>query len=49
MNANNKTEVVRFLENNEIDFATVSAIPKHLMINRIQLMDNNLYLVGGKQ
>ncbi|AUS04606.1 LysR family transcriptional regulator [Pseudotamlana carrageenivorans] len=44
----NKAEVVRSLENNEVDFALVSTIPKHLKINRIQLMDNKLYLVGGK-
>ncbi|MBU2951889.1 LysR family transcriptional regulator [Tamlana agarivorans] len=49
MDVTNKTEVVRSLENNEIDFALVSTIPKHLKINRIQLMDNKLYLVGGKQ
>lgn len=49
MDVTNKTEVVRSLENNEIDFAMVSTIPKHLKINSIQLMDNKLYLVGGKQ
>lgn len=49
MDVTNKAEVVRSLENNEIDFAMVSTIPKHLKINRIQLMDNELYLVGGKQ
>ena len=49
MDVTNKTKVVRSLENNEIDFAMVSTIPKHLKINRIQLMDNKLYLVGGKQ
>ena len=45
----NKTEVVRSLENNKIDFALVSTIPKHLKINRIPLMDNNLFLIGGRQ
>jgi len=49
MDVTNKADVVRSLENNEIDFAMVSTIPKHLKINRIQLMDNKLYLVGGKQ
>jgi DNA-binding transcriptional LysR family regulator len=49
MDVTNKAEVVRSLENNEIDFALVSTIPKNLKINRIQLMDNKLYLVGGKQ
>lgn len=45
----NKTEVVRSLENNEIDFALVSTLPKHLKINSIPLMDNNLFLIGGRQ
>lgn len=49
MDVTNKAEVVKSLENNDIDFAMVSTIPKHLKINRIQLMDNQLYLVGGKQ
>lgn len=49
MDVTNKAEVVRSLENNEIDFAMVSTIPKHLKIDRIELMDNKLYLVGGRQ
>jgi DNA-binding transcriptional LysR family regulator len=49
MDVTNKTEVVRSLENNEIDFALVSTIPKHLKINSIPLMDNNLFLIGGRQ
>lgn len=49
MDVTNKTDVVRSLENNEVDFALVSTIPSHLKINRIQLMDNKLYFVGGKQ
>ena len=49
MDVTNKSEVVKSLENNEIDFAMVSTIPKNLKINRIELMDNKLYLVGGKQ
>lgn len=49
MDVTNKTEVVRSLENNEIDFALVSTIPKHLKIKSIPLMDNNLFLIGGRQ
>ncbi|MGB3606035.1 MAG: LysR family transcriptional regulator [Psychroserpens sp.] len=45
----NKAEVVTSLENNVVDFAMVSVIPKHLKIDRIELMENKLYLVGGKQ
>lgn len=49
MDVTNKAEVVRSLENNEVDFAMVSVIPKKLKIERVELMANKLYLVGGKQ
>ncbi|WP_299338583.1 LysR substrate-binding domain-containing protein [uncultured Psychroserpens sp.] len=49
MDVTNKAEVVKSLENNLVDFAMVSTIPKHLKIDRVQLMENKLYLVGGKQ
>ena len=49
MDVTNKAEVVRSLENNDVDFAMVSTIPKNLKIDRVQLMENKLYLVGGRQ
>jgi DNA-binding transcriptional LysR family regulator len=49
MDVTNKAEVVKALENNDIDFAMVSTLPKHLKIETISLMENKLYLVGGKQ
>jgi DNA-binding transcriptional LysR family regulator len=49
MDVTNKASVIRALENNEVDFAMVSTIPKKLKINRIQLMKNELYMVGGKE
>lgn len=48
MDVTNKASVIKALENNEVDFAMVSTIPKKLNINRIQLMKNELYLVGNK-
>jgi len=48
MDVTNKAEVVRALENNEVDFALVSTIPKKLKISRIELMENKLYMVGGR-
>ncbi len=48
MDVTNKSNVVRALENNEVDFAMVSTIPNKLKINRIELMKNELYMVGGK-
>lgn len=49
MDVTNKAEVVKSLEDNLVDFAMVSVIPNHLKIDSIQLMENKLYLVGGKQ
>ncbi|TGV03157.1 LysR family transcriptional regulator [Flavivirga rizhaonensis] len=48
MDVTNKANVVRALENNEVDFAMISTIPKKLKIDRIELMKNELFMVGGK-
>jgi len=47
MDVTNKSSVVEHLEKNEVDFALVSVIPKHLSVNTITLMENQLYLVGS--
>lgn len=46
MDVTNKTKVVKNLENNEVDFALVSVLPKHLAVDQVKLMNNVLYLVG---
>ncbi len=43
----NKTSVVKSLEQNEVDFALVSVIPDKLNLERIQLMENKLFLIGN--
>ena len=47
MDVTNKAKVVQTLEANEVDFAMVSVLPKHLKVKRVELMENKLYLVGG--
>lgn len=47
MDVTNKMKVVENLEQNEVDFSLVSVLPKQLDLNRIELMQNKLYLVGG--
>ena len=47
MDVTNKTKVVQHLENNVVDFAMVSVLPEHLNLNRVELMQNKLFLVGG--
>lgn len=48
MDVTNKAEVIKALESNKVDFAMVSTLPKKLKINTITLMENRLYLVGGR-
>lgn len=43
----NKTQVVKNLEQNEVDFSLVSVLPSHLKLNTVQLLQNKLYLVGS--
>lgn len=47
LDVSNKSRVIEALEKNEIDFALVSVLPKHLQLNKIQLMPNLLFLVGN--
>ena len=47
MDVTNKTKVVQHLEENAVDFAMVSVLPEHLNLNRVELMQNKLFLVGG--
>ncbi len=49
MDVTNKSKVVKSLENNEVDFALVSVLPKHLKISRVELMENKLFLVGSSK
>lgn len=49
MDVTNKSSVIKSLEDNEVDFAMVSTIPKNLKIDRIELMKNKLFLVGANR
>ena len=46
MDVTNKSKVVESMENNEIDFALVSILPTTLNIERLDLLQNKLFLVG---
>jgi DNA-binding transcriptional LysR family regulator len=48
MDVTNKLKVIDALENNEVDFALVSLLPSSLNIERLDLLQNKLYLVGNK-
>ena len=47
MDVTNKARVIKSLHNNEVDFSMVSVIPEELNINKVQLMQNKLFLIGG--
>jgi DNA-binding transcriptional LysR family regulator len=47
MDVTNKNKVVESLENNEVDFALVSILPTLLNVEKLDLLQNKLYLVGN--
>ncbi|MDI1235081.1 MAG: LysR family transcriptional regulator [bacterium] len=48
MDVTNKNKVIESLENNEVDFALVSILPKMLNIESLDLLQNKLFLVGSE-
>ena len=49
MDVTNKSRVVESLEQNLVDFALVSVLPKKLKVNKIELMQNNLFFVASSK
>lgn len=47
LDVTNMSQVIISLENNEIDFAFVSTLPEHMPIGKVELMPNNLFLMGN--
>jgi DNA-binding transcriptional LysR family regulator len=47
LDVTNKSRVVENLENNEVDFSLVSVLPLHLNLTSLELMPNQLFLVGN--
>lgn len=47
MDVTNKNKVIESLENNEVDFALVSILPNTLNIEKLDLLQNKLFLVGN--
>jgi LysR family transcriptional regulator, low CO2-responsive transcriptional regulator len=43
----NKAKVIESLEKNEVDFSLVSILPEGMEVEKVELMDDKLYLVGG--
>lgn len=47
MDVTNKAQVVKSLERNEVDFSLVSIRPATLNVERLDLLQNKLYLIGN--
>jgi len=47
MDVTNKDKVIESLKNNEVDFALVSVLPTGMDIEKLDLLQNKLYLVGN--
>ena len=47
MDVTNKAKVIESLEKNEVDFSLVSVLPEKLLVDKVELMQNKLYLVGN--
>lgn len=48
LDVTNKSKVIQSLERNEVDFSLVSVIPDNMKLNKLELMQNKLYLIGNK-
>ncbi len=48
LDVTNKSKVIESLQKNEVDFALVSVLPDNLSIDRLELMQNKLYLIANK-
>ncbi|HRF99945.1 MAG: LysR family transcriptional regulator [Bacteroidia bacterium] len=48
MDVTNKSKVISSLQNNEVDFALVSVVPRDIKVFKETLMENHLYVVGGR-
>jgi DNA-binding transcriptional LysR family regulator len=50
MDVTNRSKVIESLEHNAVDFSLVSILPSSLNVEKLDLLDNKLYLVGsGKE
>lgn len=48
LDVTNKLNVIRSLEKNEVDLALVSVLPDHLQFEKVDLIQNKLYLVANR-
>jgi DNA-binding transcriptional LysR family regulator len=49
MDVTNKSKVIESLKHNEVDFALVSVLPSGMEVEKLDLLQNKLYLVGNSK
>lgn len=49
LDVTNKAQVLKSLENNEVDFSLVSVLPENLLIEKEELLQNKLFVVGNRE
>lgn len=49
MDVTNKAKVIDSLQKNEVDFSLVSVIPENISLDKIELMQNKLFLIGNME
>ncbi|MCY7422295.1 MAG: LysR family transcriptional regulator [Chitinophagaceae bacterium] len=49
LDVTNKSKVIETLEHNRVDFSLVSVLPEKMKINKLELMENKLYLIGNRE
>lgn len=47
LDVTNKAQVINSLEKNEVDFSLVSVLPENIGIEKVELMQNKLFVVGN--
>jgi DNA-binding transcriptional LysR family regulator len=47
MDVSNKLRVIESIQKNEVDLALVSVLPENLNVEKVDLIVNKLYLIGG--
>ena len=49
LDVTNKAKVIESLERNDVDFSLVSVLPETIKFNKLELMENKLYLIGNSE
>ncbi|MFO0355424.1 MAG: LysR family transcriptional regulator [Sphingobacteriaceae bacterium] len=49
LDVTNKLKVIESLENNDVDFSLVSVLPEKMNIDKVELMQNKLFLIGNSE